>query len=104
MRKERGQIRAARDLFFVYLSDNAVGKSRAYSDATIQYLDLHIDMAYRDGRADEAAELMLQRPMHVDEVESLKEDITAGTVAVPDERAVDEAIAGLKNMSLLERT
>lgn len=42
MWKERGQIRAARDLFFIYLSDNTVGKSRAYSDATLQYLDLRI--------------------------------------------------------------
>ncbi|KAH7175972.1 hypothetical protein EDB81DRAFT_771616 [Dactylonectria macrodidyma] len=100
MRKERGQIRAARALFFVYLSNNAVGKSRAYSDATIQYLNLQIGVADQDGKTDKAAELMLQRSMHRDEVKALEEAITEGTVAVPDERAVDETIAGLKSMSL----
>lgn len=100
IRKERARIQAARALFFIYLSQNAVGILRAHSDATIQYLDLHIAVADRDGRTDEATELILQRSTYGEEVKALKDAITAGAVAVPDERAVDEAIEGLKNMSL----
>lgn len=100
MRKERGQIRAARALFFVYLSHNAVDKSKGYNDATIKYLDLQITVANQDRKTERAAELKLQRSMHMDEVMVLEEAITKGTVVVPDERAVDETIAGLKSMSL----
>ncbi|KAF1956851.1 hypothetical protein CC80DRAFT_562620 [Byssothecium circinans] len=100
IRKEREQIQQARALFYVYLCHNAVGTSRAYSDATIQYLDLHIAMANRDGRTDEQTELMLQKSAHLDEVETLQEAIAVGTVAIPDERVVERTIKGLKNMDL----
>ncbi|KAF5649194.1 P-loop containing protein [Fusarium sp. NRRL 52700] len=100
MRKERGQIQAARALFFVYLSHNAVGKSGGYIDATIKYLDLQITVANQDLKTEKAAELELQRSVHINEVMVLEEAITKGTVAVPNERAVDETIAGLKSMSL----
>jgi len=100
IRKERAQIQTARALFYLYLSQNAVGTSRVYSDATIQYLDLHIAVAKRDGRTDEAAELILQKSTHGEEVKTLKDAIAAGTVGVPDERAVDRAIEGLKDMHL----
>ncbi|KAM6506301.1 hypothetical protein FSOLCH5_013291 [Fusarium solani] len=100
IREERAQIEAARVLFYVYLSQNAVGTSRAYSDATIRYLDLHIAVADRDGRTDEVAELTSQRSAHREEVKALKDAIAAGTVGLPDELAVDRAIEGLKNMRL----
>jgi hypothetical protein len=100
-RKERAQIQTARALFYVYLSQNSVGRSSAYSDATVQYLDLHIAVANQDGRTEDATELTRQKSSHTEEIKTLKNAIAAGTVSYPDEEAVDREIEGLKNMTLL---
>jgi hypothetical protein len=106
IRKERAQIQTARALFYVYLSQNSVGRSSAYSDATVrdatvQYLDLHIAVANQDGRTEDATELTRQKSSHTEEIKTLKNAIAAGTVSCPDEEAVDREIEGLKNMTLL---
>ncbi|KAJ9156562.1 p-loop containing nucleoside triphosphate hydrolase [Pleurostoma richardsiae] len=100
IRKEREQIQAARALFFVYVSQNAVGTSRANIDATIQYLDLHIAIAKQDGRTDEATELTLQKSTHMEEVKALEDAIALGTICLPDEQTVDRTFEELKDMRL----
>ncbi|KAH6986173.1 hypothetical protein BKA56DRAFT_670362 [Ilyonectria sp. MPI-CAGE-AT-0026] len=100
--REQRQIYETRAQIGVYLEMNSIGG--VYSDGSLGYYEIRIQVAQREGRHVAADQLVEQRKMYEKMLKLLREGVEKGDVECPSEEAVDTAIKGLEDMPIFGKS